>query len=704
MVLTQVFLVVPLHLNTKNHTFNLTTNHIHTTNMRHNKFLFLSLLAAGVALSSCTEESFSIPQSELYAREFIKKFGVPDANHTWSMAGSTYVTVSLDSDVTGTLEVYSDIYPSETSRLLARVPFSGSVASADIDTEVDTPTLYVRVLDNHGMTVCDEIVSVQNGKARSGGNSASRAAVTIGKLPEVADFSYEVYIMEKKSIDYLYANRDRYTTHEQAAEGYNKETGGWLNAGPTHLTGVENVKLLKGLYHVDGKEYRWKQLKPVFCEYTDADGARAPGVFAEGIDHVAKYYHNSSNGVRLDADVTFRVLAEGPVTMECIWRGTQFGDYLGYYYYPADKVLSPADLWNLPKYIFLTPKDIKDASTLTRCALYNDRDGWRDWENLDGMGSGHAPYWHDETKMMGTKYSLAYYGDDYKGEGSYIFPAGVKIGYFLLTDHGQKIYFSDCELNYYINNSTWFESRKGPKERPFAAKFTYDHRTYLGFGDGSGDKDLNDVVFVVGNVVPVPDDITPDVIRPKAQRWTIACEDLGSTDDFDFNDIVMEIEYAKGSGVLTFIPRAAGGNLASEIYFNGKNLGEIHAMLNTRPGVITNVYQGGATVDPSTVKPITVKVDEDWTLTQPVGGFFDLFKVYTYNNGTQNTGSWLESSVSLPGAGPLPQMMLLREGWYWATEQSNIANAYTRFPDWTRDQANFDWDSQRQPGLTVSYR
>ncbi len=66
-----------------------------------------SLLTTGIALSGCTTEQIEIPQSELYAREFIKQFGVVDPNHDWNNAtqGSVTVVTSSPSHV----EVLADI-------------------------------------------------------------------------------------------------------------------------------------------------------------------------------------------------------------------------------------------------------------------------------------------------------------------------------------------------------------------------------------------------------------------------------------------------------------------------------------------------------------------------------------------------------------------------------------------------------------------
>lgn len=51
------------------------------------------LLTLGVALSACTTDVIEVPREELYAREFIKQFGVVDPNHDWTAALHTSITV-----------------------------------------------------------------------------------------------------------------------------------------------------------------------------------------------------------------------------------------------------------------------------------------------------------------------------------------------------------------------------------------------------------------------------------------------------------------------------------------------------------------------------------------------------------------------------------------------------------------------------------
>jgi len=75
--------------------------------MQINKFFACSLVTACAVLSACTSDNIEIPKSELYAREFVKQFGVVDPNHDWNNATQGSVTVVTSSPTH--VEVLADI-------------------------------------------------------------------------------------------------------------------------------------------------------------------------------------------------------------------------------------------------------------------------------------------------------------------------------------------------------------------------------------------------------------------------------------------------------------------------------------------------------------------------------------------------------------------------------------------------------------------
>lgn len=121
--------------------------------------------------------------------------------------------------------------------------------------------------------------------------------------------------------------------------------------------------------------------------------------------------------------------------------------------------------------------------------------------------------------------------------------------------------------------------------------------------------DLQDLVFVIDSDTP------PIVVDEDADKWVICAEDLGNTFDVDYNDVVVSVAHISGKEEATITPLAAGGTLASYIYFGSTCLGEIHELFgasNTTSGSYTPINVEGAVTD--FASEIKVAVSETWSL------------------------------------------------------------------------------------------
>lgn len=127
--------------------------------------------------------------------------------------------------------------------------------------------------------------------------------------------------------------------------------------------------------------------------------------------------------------------------------------------------------------------------------------------------------------------------------------------------------------------------------------------------------DLNDLVFVFTSTN------TPITIDQSAPTWIISAEDLGDTHDIDYNDVVLEVSYISGQQKATVTPLAAGGTLASFVYFNNGteevSLGEIHGMF----GVSSQTSGSYDPINVSSTRPTTggaiqqtIDVPANWSL------------------------------------------------------------------------------------------
>lgn len=196
------------------------------------------------------------------------------------------------------------------------------------------------------------------------------------------------------------------------------------------------------------------------------------------------------------------------------------------------------------------------------------------------------------------------------------------------------------------------------------------------------------------------------------QSWLLACEDLGDTGDYDFNDLVFKCE-KKNEGTdktadykLKITPLAAGGTLEAQYGFDGVVHKEIHAafgktqkvngkylMLNTNAG-------SGEGVD--NVSPLDAgKIIKEYGTTN-FNVATELQKFFIRVGGTSATmedsptpeyeeknGSYI---ITAPKKGSAPQMIIVPEGWNWPKERVSILDAYPEFSTWSSDASKDDWD------------
>jgi len=191
---------------------------------------------------------------------------------------------------------------------------------------------------------------------------------------------------------------------------------------------------------------------------------------------------------------------------------------------------------------------------------------------------------------------------------------------------------------------------------------------FLGFEDNvnGGDRDYNDLVIcVVGNPnVPVPETITNNsytVETSNTKRYMI--EDLGSVDDFDFNDIVMDVSE---NTAITHTITLDRGLISSDIISNTetsqkaimRHLGGTLPFQLTIGNTAFKEMQGQMNVNPNTEFDITgwipdqnnisIKVKEQsgvvYTITFPKKGTAPMIIA------VDPTQKWMEERQSIPAS------------------------------------------------------
>ena len=177
-------------------------------------------------------------------------------------------------------------------------------------------------------------------------------------------------------------------------------------------------------------------------------------------------------------------------------------------------------------------------------------------------------------------------------------------------------------------------------------------------------------------------------------------EVLGTTDDFDFNDVVLRVSARNAQGYCSVDLVAAGGTMSTTVKYDGTQLGsEVHTAFNagsTKTMVNTDATDG---VSRSFVNLGTINVAANADLTNlPLG------------ISCQSGGSVI--NVTRTGIsqnhGQAPLVIVVSGNsagkWFWAKERVNISTAYTSFGAWGANAAsNTDWYKNATSGQVYSW-
>lgn len=496
-------------------------------------------------------------------------------------------------------------------------------------------------------------------------------------------------------------------------------------------------------------EFSINDVLPITYGFTGTKGKFNDGVFCESYDNTKesntyKYFHRDKV---FDPEVSVKVKDDGPVELDLVWRAPENKMIWGYYYYDEseenDIFLDPVGFYNkVKKYIVFNGTDDDrnpwlDNNTLLEGRLCTNRQN----HSVVNFDSDHQPIIHYQNpndctddahtpadtwtpigpnytktiynqefairgaRLRGARIRLVYFGKDGDGEASYDFPKGTKIGFFTCGYEGMKFRMSHTNVAYFVHVQRATgpylgpESNKKAMDSPFAVKYNFNGSTYVGFEENT-DNDLNDLIFRAYNVEQGKD-ITPDNFpEPEAQEWILACEDLGTTDDYDFNDIVVKLRYAGGTGEAVFTPVACGGTLLSDLYLGSEGetpiyWGEIHELLGVNPGVMAGTGNGTSEIEHSSVQPRTITVGKDATVREVL----ENLRIHTIYPGSDDKvhsewGEWAtkEEYVSENPLLRVPRMLILPASWRWPKERISITDAYEGFRGWVGNpEDNADW-------------
>ena len=189
------------------------------------------------------------------------------------------------------------------------------------------------------------------------------------------------------------------------------------------------------------------------------------------------------------------------------------------------------------------------------------------------------------------------------------------------------------------------------------------------------------------------------IIDEPTQYFYYAFEDLGTTDDFDFNDVIIRLS-APVNGQSSVELVAAGGTLETYVaYGEGENPTRLGPEVHTAMGEnSTNVMINTSSVDTGKFAVLgTVNIADDADMTNLP---FSILVKGNYGETTKVT--------RLVNQGQAPLVIVVNgndEGkWFWPTERTNIAAAYQDFGDWGANVSlHTDWYKRATSGMVVNY-
>ena len=182
-----------------------------------------------------------------------------------------------------------------------------------------------------------------------------------------------------------------------------------------------------------------------------------------------------------------------------------------------------------------------------------------------------------------------------------------------------------------------------------------------------------------------------------------AFEDLGTTDDFDFNDVVLRVSARNAQGKSTVQLMAAGGTMPTTVNYNGTQLGsEIHSAFGAESTkTMVNTYAtDGIDRSPVTLSTIDVAADADMT-NLPLG-------ITCQGNG----GSVIKVTRGVENNGRAPLVIVVNGypsgtdagRWFWPSERINISTAYTGFGAWGANvSSNTTWYQSYTQGKVFTW-
>ena len=405
------------------------------------------------------------------------------------------------------------------------------------------------------------------------------------------------------------------------------------------------------------------------------------------------------------------------------YTGTKDTRVLGYYYHSAG-TYSDIEFFDIADVLTL---DYFNGKAKVQYQL-DEKPVWYDG-NFDYKDTPSNPNNANDTKRQGddaynTLNVLNYYGDRVTAIRGLTFklsiPKGKEFGFYLRTTGALKddqktilknLGVSDSNLPRYQANYSCAAMNKGTNKFRSAIAI-YDNFTFMGMDDNTdtgGDLDCNDVTFALSNIrgekfIPDftqatkeselnketieehPEYIAPPILQEvKLQPWTLAFENAGMDNDYDFNDVVLKVTPNTATNKAEVKLLAAGANRRTEVYFNGTLLGEVHDLFGVSTNTVVNTVTNTATRRAVTLDSI------NWPANTTMEAQRMKFSLKVYND--DGTFDREFSMTDLLNNKKSPQALCIAGDWKWPKERVNIHTAYPLIGRWGINFSNSEYSN-----------
>ena len=643
----------------------------------HFKIFIAGALASCALLSACTSDELPLPEEELYAREFVKEFGLTDPTHDYNMAQSSGIKVitSAPTDLKVYAKVDGRTYLFAEGRKVSgttAIPFSVPKGVSDVMVKVGNTiktTTLGQTLDLRGLGRAIEGSETEDTTidgltwriAEETILPTTGVASHINKYPEGGN-----NLLNGDNSFYFIADGEEHTFYPF-----------YWNTNAYHCLGIytmgeDGYAVPHDLYYSKSGELEYS------TDYIEA--IEKDITYLSGDIHIFKQTESAQfkEGIQ-DSNGNNISYIDWYATLGFQWGGSdnevsyneETKTYLTKHGY-ISKITFSSNVFTF--YETVTEPYTEHISQPGNDGLWNKAN----------ETPAYAPGTNTHIKTRGITYSLpkgtpygfyikvGHYGANLKDNPKYdyvCFSHSLRNSRYIAKETYVNSDGINTDVNDRIRNHPWPEEMWNPEDvgegftpneaNAFAyaswSSATMEGKTYTMFGFEDCARgyhpdvcDLNDIMFLFeageepSNVkINDPDPIIPD---DEVFEWIIAAEDLGGTYDWDFNDAVFSVKaktiVAEGEETKTEItvePLAAGGTMPVYIMFDGAIDGtdacyhigsELHSWFGDNSLSPINV---GTQAD-ATAKPLTFTVAGEWSL-----------------NSHQNDGSWTSASRNMGG-------------------------------------------------------